>query len=303
MCPITDPPSQLNKPPSTSPGQEGELVQTPLGPLPPQRSTDDLRRKEVLPVTYHANGMVRSLPLENQTVVSTPAGPMPAELVTFYPSGALKRVFPLNGRLSGYWTQEDEAGLAKPLSINTPQGVWRVLLISACFHENGSLRNLALWPEQSLPLSTPLGKTETRMGVSFWPNGEVHALEPATPWPVATPIGEVIAFDPDAVGISGDGGSLAFAPGGNLQRVNTVQSCVHIREPEGGERVVNPAWRESLCGFEEREPVPLRLEFTPEALILRQSIDAAPVTLPLERCRAMARPLSLNPFPKMSCGL
>ena len=40
-----------------------------------------------------------------------------AEQVSFYESGALKRIFPLNGTLSGYWTQEDEAKLATPLTL------------------------------------------------------------------------------------------------------------------------------------------------------------------------------------------
>lgn len=57
---------------------------TSLGRLVPQHSIDDARRMTKPPVTFHPNGQVRSLPLETRTVVETPAGPLPAELVTFH---------------------------------------------------------------------------------------------------------------------------------------------------------------------------------------------------------------------------
>jgi len=281
------------------------VLLTSIGPLAPQRSTDELRRKELVPVSRHPSGVPRSVPLERQTVVQTPAGPLPAELVTFYPSGALKRVFPLNGRLSGYWTQEDEASLAQPLRLQTPQGVWEASVISVCFHENGALRSVALWPDESVRVSTPLGDVETRMGVSFWPDGSLRSLEPAHPQPLPTPVGEVMAFDPDAVGVTGDAGSLRFGANGALLSLSTVQTCVQVSAPGRRHARICPAWRESLCGLEEREPVPLGLEFLSGTLALHSAPGRGvdPLLLPLESCRTEPRATPLNPLPDLACGL
>ncbi|HCR12795.1 MAG TPA: hypothetical protein DIU49_05770, partial [Desulfovibrio sp.] len=85
-------------------------LETSVGRLMPQYTIDDSRRMHQPPLTFHANGRVRSLPLETRTVLETPLGPLSAELVTFHESGGVARVFPLNGKLSGYWTEADEAG-------------------------------------------------------------------------------------------------------------------------------------------------------------------------------------------------
>lgn len=278
---------------------------TSIGPLAPQRSTDDLRRRELVEVSWYSNGLPRSVPLEEQTMVSTPAGLMPAELVTFHPCGALKRVFPLNGRLSGYWTQEDEAQLARPVSLDTPLGRLQLSIISACFHANGALRCLALWPETRLRLATPAGELEARMAVSFHPDGRLQSLEPARPQPIPTPVGEILAFDPDAVGISGDSGSLVFDDHGRVKAISTVQSCIVVSGNGQQPSRIAPIWRESLCGLSEKEPVPLRLVFTSETLAIHnsQAGEAEPVLLPLKHCQASPLGLNIDPLPTFACGI
>ena len=74
-------------------------------------------------MVFHESGRLKCLPLETQTIVATPAGDIPAEMLTFHPDGSLSRIFPLNGKLSGYWSQDDEAKLAAPLTMLTPVGV------------------------------------------------------------------------------------------------------------------------------------------------------------------------------------
>ena len=70
---------------------------TPLGMLVPQFTANTLRKRQLPAISFHPNGMIRNLPLEEQILVCTPAGVLPAEQVSFYESGALKRIFPLNG--------------------------------------------------------------------------------------------------------------------------------------------------------------------------------------------------------------
>ncbi len=235
-------------------------LDTPVGPLEAQHSTDDLRRRTVGAVTFHVGGMLRCLSLEHAQTVVTPCGEMRAEMVTFHPDGALKRVFPLNGRLSGFWSQEDEAALAEPVEVETPVGPLRARVICLCFAPGGWLRSVALWPSETVDVPTPVGVFPARMGVAFGPLGEVQSLEPADPMDVPTPVGVVCAFDPDAVGISGDAGSLVFEDG-RVRRLATVHTALAVRGANGEEVEYVPAWRESLCGLSDREPVPMRLSF------------------------------------------
>lgn len=284
----------------------GETVfETPLGPLEAQHSTDDLRRRMVQAVSFHPCGALRALPLERPTVVQTPAGAMCVELVTFHPSGALNRAFPLNGKLSGYWTQEDEGRMARPVRLDTPLGPVEARLIGVCFAPGGALLSLTLWPGEELSVPTPVGPMQARVGVSFRADGSLRSLEPARPQSVPTPAGFIQAYDLDAVGICGDVNSLGFAPDGTIKRLSTTWARVLATGPGGEELAFTPDSRESLCGDGEREPVPMRLEFHPGEARLRTRDDASWTILPLAAWNLRAEPFLrqfANPFGRMSCS-
>lgn len=282
------------------------LLGTPHGALPPQYSTDDLRRRTVQAVHFYDNGALRHLPLETRTEIMTPAGPLLAELVTFHKCGALSRVFPLNGKLSGYWSQEDEGRLAEPVTLATPLGPVSARLIAASFRPDGTMRSLTLWPGETLDVATPAGVLSVRIGVSFRADGSVQSVEPARPQTVATPVGQVRAFDLDACGIHGDHNSLRFAPDGAVSGVATSLSQLLATGPDGRERRFVPKSRESLCGDSDREPVPMLLDFTPEAVSVRFEPDAEPMVLPTVDHRFRTSPhleQFSNPFGKMACSV
>jgi len=219
------------------------LLATPLGALPVQHSTDDLRRRTVQALYFHEDGSIKHLPLETPTEISTPAGPLLAELVTFHENGALARVFPLNGKLSGYWTQEDEGRLAGPVTLATPLGTVTAKILGASFYLEGALHSLTLWPGEILDVATPAGRIATRIGLSFRPDGTLRSVEPARPQPVATPVGMVQAFDLDACGIHGDANSLAFAPDGVVSGVATSLTQLIAVGRDGAERRFTPGSR------------------------------------------------------------
>lgn len=280
------------------------LLATPVGALPPQYSTDDLRRRTVQAVHFYADGTLRNLPLETPTEVLTPAGPMLAELVTFHKCGALSRIFPLNGKLSGYWTQEDEGRLAGPVALKTPLGDISARIIGVSFFPDGRLRSITLWPGQVMDLPTPVGVLAVRIGVSFRADGSVQSVEPARPQPVQTPVGLVQAFDLDACGIHGDSNSLVFAQDGAVQAVATSLTQLVAVGPSGRERSFAPTSRESLCGDSEREPVPMLLGFSRNAVAVRSAPDAVPVLLSTASYSFRTVPhleQFANPFGKMSC--
>lgn len=244
-------------------------LDTAAGRLIPQHSIDDSRRMHKPPLTFFANGQVRSAPLERRTVVETPAGPLPAELVTFHENGAVARVFPLNGKLSGYWTEADEAGLAETLPLPTPIGTIAARFVAVAFDPEGRLRSLTLWPGEEVVARAPCGNAPVRLGVSFHADGTVRSLEPARPLEVSTPAGPIWAYDPDAVGISGDDNSLVFDRDGQVARVATVRSAVTARLPGGQRRELCPQVRDSLCGDGDHELTPLVLDFTAGSLVAR----------------------------------
>jgi hypothetical protein len=132
-------------------------IKTTLGPLIPIYDVEDHGRKKLTPVKLHKNGRIKSMSLQNATVVNTPIGELSVELVTFYESGAVRRVFPLNGKLSGYWTERNEYKLAQTLPIATPIGILDVKPIYIQFHETGELKSILLWPMERVSINTPVG--------------------------------------------------------------------------------------------------------------------------------------------------
>jgi hypothetical protein len=228
-----------------------------------------------------------------------------AELVTFHPDGALCRVFPLNGKLSGYWTQEDEGALAEAARIATPLGVIEKRLIGLYFDPAGRLLSLTLWPGDTLEVPTPQGRMSARVGVAFRPDGSLRSLEPAKPQPVDTPAGRIMAYDLDAVGICGDVNSLAFAPDGTVERVRTNLTRVTATAADGRALAFAPELRESLCGDGDKEITPLELAFAPGETRIRARSGAEWTVLPHSQWRFAATPFVAQfatPFGRMACS-
>lgn len=266
-------------------------LDTSLGRLTPQHSIDDTRRMQHPPVTFFSNGQVRSLPLETRTVVNTIVGALPAELVTFHENGAVARVFPLNGKLSGYWTEADEAGLAEVLRLDTPIGRLAAKVLCAAFSPEGELRSLTLWPGEEVTVKTPVGNAPVRLGISFHPGGALRSVEPARSMETPTPVGTIWAYDPDAVGISGDENSLAFSLSGTVSRIATVRSQVVVRLPGEAPRELAPAVRDSICGDGDREITPLVLEFGAAEITARHGSIGRPFAiLPRAGASFVAKP-------------
>jgi hypothetical protein len=245
---------------------------TPLGMLVPQFTANTLRKRQLPAISFHPNGMIRNLPLEEQILVCTPVGVLPAEQVSFYESGALKRIFPLNGTLSGYWTQEDEARLATPLTLETPLGPVETLAISLYFSPSGALRSLTLWPGTTLDVPTPLGGIAARVGVSFFDSGVLRSLEPAEPVSVATPVGELLAYDPDAIGICGDNNSLRFRENGSLCGLTSAAHSFDVVLENGRVRRLTPPLLRHPCDGERMEASPLCLEFRPGVVSISSAV-------------------------------
>lgn len=252
-------------------------IRTPWGLLVPRYRPDEPRRSRVKSLLFHPDGSLKSLPLQARTPVDTPAGPVDAELLTFHPGGALRRVFPTDGELSGFWTWEDEMALCRPLSLRTPLGRMQRRVLTVNFYESGRMKSLTLWPGDTVELSVGGRAVRSRIGVAFHEHGPVRRFEPAQPLPLATAVGTLTAFDPDALGLHGDEGSVALSPSGEVEEMVTATDRIEA-SGVGFRTVIEPGWRPGACDPDRPEPAPMRLILGPDALrVVQTGPEAGPV--------------------------
>ncbi|MDP8306423.1 MAG: hypothetical protein RAO75_07985 [Candidatus Chlorobium antarcticum] len=237
-------------------------LQSPLGNLVPQYEAEDMGRRSVKPICFYKDGSLKSLPLQSQTILQTPAGPMPAELVTFYRSGAIKRIFPLDGKLSGFWSWENEFKLAVEIAFSTSSGTFATKIIAAQFYESGALKSITLWPGQRITVNTPLGSFNARKGVAFYENGSIRSFEPLKKIELPTPIGTFTAYDNEPNGIHGDTNSVQFSEEGAITGLSTVDNAIAVYpESDSAPILLRPGVKNNVCGDERKVSVPMRIQF------------------------------------------
>jgi len=199
-------------------------ITTPVGACVPRWTDDSVRRKYNKSLSLYPSGSIRSIALHDRTPMQTSQGEILAEHITFYENGTVHRVFPCNGRLSGYWTEEDEKTLASEYTVTWGTQSLAVPIMIFRFYLSGKLRSLTFWPGDVHEIITPIGPVQTRTGVSFYENGAIQSVEPAEPVPVPGGADICLAYDMDAPGLHGDSNSLRFAPDGTI--ISYVQNGI-----------------------------------------------------------------------------
>nr|WP_319487178.1 hypothetical protein [uncultured Caproiciproducens sp.] len=200
---------------------EKNEVSLKCGTLVPQYGEAEVRKKYIKSIGFYQSGVVQRIALEKQTEVLTPIGEFPAELLTFYEDGSIKRIFPLNGKISGYWSEADEGKLAFPLRFEFDFGDFLAKIISIHFYPSGEIQSITLFPGEVITLRTPAGKVSVRTGFSIYESGALKSVEPAYPVLVPTKIGKLTAYDCGAIGIHADDNSLKFSEAGEITGVTT----------------------------------------------------------------------------------
>jgi len=249
--------------------EEKNILHTPYGKFTPQYTNEGTRKKYIKSLSFYENGNLRRLALEEQTLIPTTAGEIPAELITFYESGEIKRIFPLNGKITGYWTEENEYGLAQPITLKMDHGYVDKKFISLHFYKKGSIKSLTLWPKETL--SVPVGgiNVKVRFGIAFYPEGSIKSLEPAYPLFRNTPIGKIACFDMNANGINGDINSLNFNIDGSIKSLITSTDRIKVRQKkDNGIIIIEPYFKISLINDSEEDIIPIKIEFSDEGCIL-----------------------------------
>ncbi|WP_321491651.1 hypothetical protein [uncultured Desulfobacter sp.] len=248
-------------------------IKTPVGVIVPQYSIEDHGRRILKPVFFYDNGNIKKAPLQDAACIDTNYGKIAAELVMFYNDGVLKKLFPLNGKLSGYWGEKDEYTLAEDLELSLPCGRIRAKMINIAFYESGNVKSITLWPQEIVEVSTPIGSMRIRVGISFYEDGSIKSVEPAQPFVVETKIGKISAYDNDPEGIMGDINSLQFSKLGEVTSLSTINTAILVKTVSGEEVKHAPSEKESLCNEQMTVTVPLQIEFINEKIRFNKSVS------------------------------
>lgn len=247
---------------------EYNLISTKYGDFVPQYGDPGFRKKQLRTLSFYKSGKIKSISLEHQTEIDTSIGKFPAELITFFEDGTLNSLFPLNGQVSGFWSEEDEGALAQEFKFTFPFGNFSAKIIGLRFYPSGNVRSLILWPKERITIDTPAGKIPVRIGFKLFEDGSIESAEPAVPVPVKTPIGSINAYDANAVGIDADKNSLSFDRNGRLTSLATFDIII-ARKSSGEKRIVFPKLKPGLTN--EYEKVPIKLFFGDDTLTIDDS--------------------------------
>ncbi|MCL2260583.1 MAG: hypothetical protein FWC15_04410 [Fibromonadales bacterium] len=201
---------------------EKNMLVTHVGELIPAY-TETHRRKNKFSVKFYKSGTIKAIALNEVQEIQTPIGEFPAEAVTFFETGELKRFFPLDGQIGGMWSEEEEKKLAIPLSFDLPFTSFTAIISGVAFYQSGNIRSITLFPGETVQIATKFGNIPTRNGFSLYESGNLESLEPAELTVIKTPTGPINAYDPDAVGINADVNSLVFGEDGDIIAMNPAR--------------------------------------------------------------------------------
>jgi hypothetical protein len=243
-------------------------LETIYGTLIPQYESSEERRKYVKSLSFYNNGSLKSIYLQKQTDIKTPLGNIPAELITFYENGGIKRIFPLNGKLSAYWSEEDEEKKAKKLQINLPIYKFNIKLISIYFSENGNVKSITFWPSEILKINSLIGVIECRIGLSFYEDGNIKSFEPNKPTLIETPIGKINAFNTNAFGIHGETNSVKLTKEGKVASLITSTDVIKVTNKNGECYLYRPKLKTSVISDDAFDVVTLTVEFKNNTIII-----------------------------------
>lgn len=261
---------------------EKVILETSLGNFIPRYTLDNSGRIKEAPVKFYKTGDLKSLPLEEATEIRTSIGTIKSELLIFYKSGALWRTFPLNGQVSGFWTEENEFELAETLEIPTSVGTLKVKPIYLQFYETGELESILFWPSERISIHTNSGETLIRKGICFHKNGKIKGFEPIEEITMETPIGSIKVYDRDPNGMHAESHAINFNEDGTIESLITSSNTITISNGNE-EQTFSPKLISSYCKEDVFIISPLKITFEENNISFANDNEPAisvPKTLP-----------------------
>ena len=236
-------------------------IKTIYGIFVPQHDEAEVRRKYKRSLSFYENGNLQSISFQEKTYMNTSMGKLPAELALFYENGNIKRIFPLNGKITAYWTEENEYTLAEEFEFNFEFGSFKNRIIGISFYENAGVKSLTLWPKDFINITSIYGIIEARIGVSLYPSGVLKSCEPRRQTLINTVIGELHAYDLGALGLNGDINSLNFNEDGTVKALRTSSDKITVRNVNGKLDTHEPTLKPNNFNNTIMDVIPLNIEF------------------------------------------
>ena len=217
--------------------RERVTLPTIYGNLVPCYDASDGRKKYRNAVEFYPDGSLRSIYLQEAMEIETPIGKLAGELMTFYPNGALKRIFPSYGQISAYWSGQEEAERVAAVRYQAGGRTFDVRPECTAFYLSGALRSVTLWPQDTLTLQTPAGELITSVGVELREDGRLLGTEPSYGTVLETEYGRIHPSDPTARRMDAEHGSLRFGPAEEVESFRTVRDGILASSRIGRERI------------------------------------------------------------------
>ena len=234
----------------------------------PSYSLNDERKKDYPSIKLYKSGKIKSLDLEEKTSISVLGREYNVEKVVFYESGELKRLFPLNGKISGYWSEDDEYNLAEEYNFDFKFAKFKAKVISIEFFKSGIIKSITLWPNDKIQLKYNDQLINVHTGFSVYENGKLETCEPVIPTSILTPIGSIEAYDPNSIGIHGENNSLKFNNDGTVKALTTSTNIIKIIDRKGKKYIYSPKEVLLYTNSINNDIIPVSLEFYGNILIV-----------------------------------
>lgn len=236
----------------------------------PKYTESDFRTRHRNAITFYKTGELKSIYLEEQQEIKSPIGMSKVEMVTFYQSGRIHRIFPVYGQISGYWSEQEESQWIPVSSIIVAGEKIEAKFSCICFYESGAIKSLTLWPNESIRISTLFGKIKVRYGVSLYEDGTIESVEPEQSVVVTYENAKIVAYDNHPIGIHGDKNSLGFYRDGSLRTVTTMITAIALFNDEQSIQI-KPKIGTSQTDIEKMELFPIKAEFTEDYIRITDS--------------------------------
>lgn len=249
--------------------EEHNQIATSIGILIPQYGEVTTRTKFREAVSFYETGELKSIYLKAPISVDTALGKIKSEFITFYKEGTVHRLFPLYGQMSGYWSEEEEYQLAEKATFKIGDIQVENKINSYCFYPSGHLKSLSLWNKEVLMIKLHKKQIAIRLGIAFYENGNIKSLETYVPTMIKTPIGEIMAYSNEPIGIHGDTNSLILDEEGKIKGITTVSTSIRIKSSLGEEKIIAPHLVRSKLDIEKWIIAPITISFLEDQVEIR----------------------------------
>ena len=228
----------------------------------------ELRRKEFPTVKVYKGGNIKCISLNQLTSITTKMGEYEVEKITFYEEGSINRLFLLDGKLSGYWSEDDEYNLAKTHKFNFDFASFEAKVMTIHFYKTEEFKSITLWPKEKVNLTLKDYNITGRIGFSLYESGKLKSCEPFRPTTIKTIIGDIEAYDINAIGIHGDENSLEFYEDGKIKSLITSRNTITITTLEGDKIYHTPKKVRIYSNSEVMDTISLTIEFRVNLVII-----------------------------------